>query len=82
MVKSGLQEGLQKVQEIYRYYARLILSGQCKPLSQLERIRITTLILRRALQKKDHQLKKEVLRISLLSHFLLPIAFIRLKINK
>lgn len=62
MVKSSLQEGLQRVQEIYRYYARLILSGQCKPLSLLERFKLIILILKRSQRKHDQQLRKETLK--------------------
>ena len=82
MVRSNLQKGLRWIQDIYRYYAGLVMNGQCKPLSLGQRIHLTTLILMRALKKKDHQLKKDVLRACPLSCFLLPIAFIRLKIKR
>lgn len=82
MVKTSLRKGVYWAQDIYRHYALLAMHGKCKPLPFLQRIRITTLILMRALKKKDRQLKKDVLRISPLSCLLLPIAFIRLKIKK
>ena len=82
MVKTSLNKGVHWVQDAYRHYALLVTNGQCKPLSFLQRIRITTYILMRALKKKDWQLKKEILRISQLSCLLLPIAWIRLKMKK
>ena len=82
MVRSNLQKGLRWIQDIYRYYAGLVMNGQCKPLSLGQRIHLTTLILMRALSRKDHQLKKNTLSVCPLSCFLLPIAFIRLKIKR
>ena len=82
MVRSNLQKGLRWIQDIYRYYAGLVMNGQCKPLSLGQRIHLTILILMRALKKKDHQLKKNTLSVCPLSCFLLPIAFIRLKIKR
>ncbi len=80
MVKTSLRKGAHWAQDVYRHYALRVMHGQCKPLPFHQHIRITTLILMRALKKKDWQLKKEVLRISPLSCFLLPVAYIRLKI--
>ena len=82
MVKSNLQKGLRWIQDIYRYYAGLVMNGQCKPLSLGQRIHLTTLILLWALKKKDHQLKKDVLRACPLSYLLLPVAFVRFKVEK
>ena len=82
MVRSNLQKGLRWIQDIYRYYAGLVMNGQCKPLSLGQRIHLTILILMRALSRKDHQLKKNTLSVCPLSCFLLPIAFIRLKIKR
>ena len=82
MVRSNLQKGLRWIQDIYRYYAGLVMNGQCKPLSLGQRIHLTTLILMRALKKKDHQLKKDVLRACPLSYLLLPVAFVNIKIEK
>ena len=82
MVKSNLQKGIRWSQDIYRYYAGLVINGQCKPLSLAQRIHLTSLILMRALKNKDHQLKKDVLRACPLSCLLLPIVFIKLKIDK
>ena len=62
MLKSGLQKGLLQVQEIYRYYARLILSGQCKPLPFSQRFKLLMLILKRAKRKHDKQLRNETLK--------------------
>ena len=81
MVRSNLQKGLRWIQDIYRYYAGLIMNGQCKPLSLVQRIHYTTLILRRALARKDRQLKKETLQASPLSCLLLPVALLKLKIK-
>jgi len=81
IVKSSLQEGVRWIQDIYRYYAGLVINGQCKPLSSGQRIHLTILILRRALKNKDHQLKKDVLKVSPLSCILLPIAFVKLKLE-
>ena len=77
MVKSDMKRGMQMIQEIYRYYARLVMAGTCKPLPLRKRIRIRTLILMRALKKKDRQLKAETLEYGLLSWVLLPVAYIR-----
>ena len=82
MVRSNLQKGLRWIQDIYRYYAGLVMNGQCKPLSLGQRIHLTTLILMRALKKKDHQLKKDVLRACPFSYLLLPVAFVNIKIEK
>ena len=81
MVKSNLQKGLRWIQDIYRYYAGLVMNGQCKPLSLGQRIHLTTLILRRALARKDRQLKKDTLSASLLSYLLLPVAYINWKLK-
>ena len=81
MVRSNLQKGLRWIQDIYRYYAGLVMNGQCKPLSLGQRIHLTTLILMRALKKKDHQLKKDVLRACPLSYLLLPVAFVKFKVE-
>lgn len=82
MVRSNLQKGLRWIQDIYRYYAGLVMNGQCKPLSLGQRIHLTTLILMRALKKKEHQLKKDVLRACPLSYLLLPVAFVKFKVEK
>ena len=82
MIMSSLRKGVHWPQEIYRYYAGLVMNGQCKPLSLGQRIHLTILILMRALSRKDHQLKKNTLSVCPLSCFLLPIAFIRLKIKR
>ena len=66
-------------QELYRYYAGLVMKDQCKPLSFGQRINLTTLILIRALKKKDRQLKKDTLSASKLAPLLLPVAYIKLK---
>lgn len=81
IIRSNHQKVIQMTNEIYRYYANLSISGQCKPMSLGQRIHLTTLILRRALKKKDRQLKKDVLRTNPLSGLLLPVAFIKLKIE-
>jgi len=78
---SGLRNGIHWLQDVYRYYAGLVINGQCKPLSLGQRIHLTTLILMRALKKKDHQLRKDTLKAYPLSFLLLPLAFIKLKIE-
>lgn len=82
MVRSGIKQGMEKIQDIYRYYALLVMSGQCKPLSLRERINITTLILMRALKKKDQQLKKDALSTSRLAWVMLPVAYIKMKMKR
>lgn len=82
MIMSSLRKGVHWSQDIYRYYAGLVMNGQCKPLSLGQRIHLTTLILMRALKKKDHQLKKDVLRACPLSYLLLPVAFVKFKVEK
>lgn len=79
MIRSGLRQGVHWAQDIYRYYARLVMCGQCKPLSFRQRCRNTTLILMRAITRKDKHLKKDTLKASPLSYLLLPIAIIKLK---
>ena len=81
IIQSGRRKGAHWVQDIYRYYAGLVMNGRCKPLSLVQRINLKTLILMRALSRKDHQLRKDTLSVSPLSCFLLPIAFIKLKIE-
>ena len=81
IILTGRRKGAHWVQDIYRYYAGLVMNGRCKPLSLVQRINLTTLILMRALSRKDHQLRKDTLCVSPLSCFLLPIAFIKLKIE-
>ena len=82
MIQSSLRKGVHRVQDIYSYYAGLVVNGRCKPLSFRQRCSITTLILMRALKRKDEQLKKDTLRACPLSYLLLPIAFIKLKLDK
>ena len=82
MVRSGLQKGVRLIQDIYRYYAQLVMNGQCKKLSFIQRVHLTILILMRALKRKDLQLKKDTFKASPLSRLLLPIAFIRTKIKR
>jgi len=82
MIMSGLRKGVHWAQDIYRYYAGLVINRQCKPLSLVQRINLKTLILMRALSRKDHQLRKDTLSVSPLSCFLLPISFIKLKIER
>ena len=79
---SSLRNGAHWLQGVYRYYAGLVMNGQCKPLSLCKRIHLTTLILMRALRRKDEQLKKDTLKASPLSYLLLPVAFIKLKMKK
>ena len=81
MIMSSLRKDVHWPQEIYRYYAGLVMNGQCKPLSLGQRIHLTTLILRRALARKDRQLKKDTLSASLLSYLLLPVAYINWKLK-
>jgi glycosyltransferase involved in cell wall biosynthesis len=81
MTMSSLRKDVHWPQEIYRYYAGLVMNGQCKPLSLGQRIHLTTLILRRALARKDRQLKKDTLSASLLSYLLLPVAYINWKLK-
>lgn len=81
ITRTGLRQGVSWVQEIYRYYAGLVMNGQCKTLSLGQRIHLTTLILRRALASKDRQLKKDTLSASLLSYLLLPVAYINWKLK-
>ena len=79
ITKTRQRQGANWLDDIYRYYAGLVMKGQCKPLSLGGRINLTTLILKRALKKKDHQLRKETLSASKLSRLLLPMAYVRLK---
>ena len=78
---SNKRKGVHWLQGVYRYYAGLVINGQCKPLSFRQRCRITTLILMRALKRKDEQLKKDTLKVSPISYLLLPVAFFKLRID-
>ncbi|MBR4644075.1 MAG: hypothetical protein IKO73_02805 [Bacteroidaceae bacterium] len=79
MVMSNHAKVKQQTKAIYRYYADLFMSGQRKPLSFFQRIQPTLFILLWALKMKDHQFRKNILSISLLSRLLLPVAFVILK---
>jgi glycosyltransferase involved in cell wall biosynthesis len=79
ITRTSQRRGENWLHDIYRYYAGLVMNGQCKPLSFGQRINLTTLILIRALKKKDRQLKNDTLKSNPLSYFLLPVAYIRLK---
>ena len=82
ITRTGHRKGVTWVQDIYRYYAGLVMKGQCKPLSVGQRINLTTLILMRALRRKDHQLRKETLSAGVLSRLLLPVAYVWLKVDR
>jgi hypothetical protein len=69
-------------QDIYRYYAGLVMNGRCKPLSLGQHIHYTILILIMALLKKDVQLKNDTLKSNWLSYLLLPVAYVRLKYER
>ena len=79
ITRTSQRRGENWLHDIYRYYAGLVMNGQCKPLSFGQRIHLTTLIRIRALKKKDRQLKKDTLSASILPHLLLPVAYVRLK---
>lgn len=79
MVRSNHLKVKQMTKDIYRYYVRFIMKGQCKPLSCRQRIDATTLILIWALKRKDVQLRKEVLSDSILAWLLLPVAYVKVK---
>ena len=82
MVQTALRQWIHWPQDIYRYYARLIMKGQCKPLSYRQRIDATTLILVWALKRKDAALRKEVMSDSLLAWLLLPVAYVKVKCER
>jgi len=79
---SSLRNGVHWLQDVYRYYAGLVMRGHCKPLTFRQGCSITTLILMRALRRKDRQLRKETLKARPLSIFLLPVAYFKLKVDK
>ena len=79
---SNKQKGVHWLQDVYRYYAGLLMRGQCKPLTFRQRCHTTTLILMRALKRKDRQLRKDTLKARPLSLLLLPVARLKLKIEK
>lgn len=79
ITRTRQRQGANWLHDIYRYYAGLVMKGQCKPLSLGQRIHLTTLILIRALMIPDPQLRKETLNASPLSRLLLPVAYVRLK---
>lgn len=58
------------------------MKGQCKPLSYCQRIDATTLILIRALKRKDVQLRKEVMSSSFLAWLMLPVAYVKVKAER
>ena len=81
ITRTGQRQGAHWSQDVYRYYAGLVMNGRCKPLSLGQRIHLTTLILRRALARKDRQLKKDLRKANPLSYLLLPVAYIILKLK-
>ena len=82
IIQTGRRKGDDWGEDIYRYYAGLVMTGQCKPLSLGRRIRLWTLILRMALLKKDVQLKNDTQKSNWLSYLLLPVAYVRLKCER
>ena len=82
ITRTGLRQGVSWVQEIYRYYAGLVMKGRCKPQSFRQRMEATTLILIWALKRKDVQFRKEVLSCSLLAWPLLPVAYVNVKVER
>jgi len=82
MIQTGRRKGDDWGYDIYRYYAGLVMTGQCKPLSLGRRVHLTTLILKMALLKKDVQLKNDTLKSNRLSYLLLPVAYVRLKCER
>ena len=82
IILTGRRKGDDWGEDIYRYYAGLVMNGQCKPLSLGRRIHLTTLILKMALLKKDIQLKNDTLKSNRLSYLLLPVAYVRLKCER
>ncbi|MBE6254644.1 MAG: glycosyltransferase [Prevotella sp.] len=82
MIQTGRRKGDDWGEDIYRYYAGLVMNGQCKPLSLGRRVHLTTLILKMALLKKDIQLKNDTQKSNWLSYLLLPVAYVRLKCER
>jgi hypothetical protein len=83
IIQSGRRKGASDWgQDIYRYYAGLVMNGQCKPLSLGQHIHYTILILINALNKKDVQLINNTLKSNWLSCLLLPVAYVRLKCER
>jgi glycosyltransferase involved in cell wall biosynthesis len=82
ITRTSQRRGENWLHDIYRYYAGLVMNGQCKPLSFGQRIHLTTLILRNALLRKDVQLKIYTLKSNRLSYLLLPVAYVRLKCER
>ena len=82
IILTGRRKGDDWGEDIYRYYAGLVMNGQCKPLSLGRRVHLTTLILKMALLKKDVQLKNDTLKSNRLSYLLLPVAYVRLKCER
>ena len=82
MIMSNHPWVKQVTNDIYCYYAGLVMNGKCKPLSLGQRIYLITLILMRALARKDSQFKKDIMKVSLLARLLLPVAYVRLKCER
>ena len=82
IILTGRRKGDDWGEDIYRYYAGLVMNGRCKPLSLGRRVHLTTLILKMALLKKDVQLKNDTLKSNRLSYLLLPVAYVRLKCER
>ena len=82
IIQSGRRKGAHWVQDIYRYYAGLVMNGRCKPLSLVQHIHYTILILINALNKKDVQLINNTLKSNWLSCLLLPVAYAKLKCER
>ena len=83
IIQSGRRKGASDWgQDIYRYYAGLVMNGRCKPLSLGQHIHYTILILINALNKKDVQLINNTLKSNWLSCLLLPVAYAKLKCER
>jgi len=82
IIQTGRRKGDDWGYDIYRYYAGLVMNGRCKPLSYSQRIRVTILILMRAIKRKDVALKKEVLGYGYFAWPLLPVAYVNVKVER
>ena len=82
ITKNRQRKGVNWLDDIYRYYAGLVMNGRCKPLSLGQHIHYTILILINALNKKDVQLINNTLKSNWLSCLLLPVAYVKLKCER
>lgn len=76
LIKSKPMMVKQRLREIYRSYALLIIAGECKKMSFCEMVNVRHLILMRTFKKKDPILRKAVVQADFPSRLQMPFVFV------